>query len=490
VNLALAVASAVFLILLFPPFQLTGFAPIALAPLLIACAREASWKRRWLWGWASGFVFWCGVCPWIQFVLEVHGGMGKWGGWGGYVLFGLYKGLHMAVFATLAGWLMHRWWALPGVAALWTGIERTHGYFGFAWLDLGNAGINMPLPMRLAPITGVYGLSFVFALLGCAVAIVVVRVMGQRRSRLELAWLLVLVTLLLLPRGPRPAAASHKALLVQPNLDTELVWTDDELKNTEQKLALLSRARGADLIIWPEVPAPFYANDPEFRGYAAGIARASETPFLLGVVGMTAQRQPLNSAMLLSPSGVLVDRYDKINLVPFGEFIPPLFGWVNRITHEAGDFVPGTRMVIFPVDGHKAATFICYESAFPDLVRSFVHSGAEVLVNLSNDGYFGHSAAHQQHLEIVRMRAAENRRWILRATNDGITAAIDPRGRVIDPVVPFAQTASLLPFDYSQAETLYTRTGDWFAWGCFALALLLLCGYGLTSGESPAHRRP
>jgi apolipoprotein N-acyltransferase len=181
--------------------------------------------------------------------------MGRWGGWGGFFLFGLYKGLHIAAFAALAGILLRAWWAIPAVAALWAGIERTHGYFGFAWLDLGNAGINMPLPMRLAPVTGVYGLSFVFAMLSCAVAAIVLR-----RPRRELAWLLMLVPLIALPRAPRPAPASQKALLVQPNIDTELNWTADALRGIEQKLALLSRASGVDIILWPEVPAPFYVN--------------------------------------------------------------------------------------------------------------------------------------------------------------------------------------------------------------------------------------
>ena len=192
---------------------------------------------------------------------------------------------------------------------------------------------------------------------------------------------------------------------------------------------------------------------------------------------------------MLDPSGKIVDRYDKINLVPFGEFIPPLFGWVNRITHEIGDFVPGERVVVFPVDRHKVGAFICYESVFPDLVRQFTRSGAEVLVNLSNDGYFGHSAAHQQHLEIVRMRAAENRRWILRATNDGISASIDPRGTVVERMTPFTQTAAKLPFDYETTETAYVRYGDWFAWACFASGFLL-SGYGIMSAGSPARRRP
>src|SRR5207253_9545434 len=135
-------------------------------------------------------------------------------------------------------------------------------------------------------------------------------------------------------------------------------------------------------------------------------------------------------------------------------------------THEVADFVPGTRVVIFPVDGHHVGGFICYESALPSFVRQFAQSGADVLVNLSNDGYFGHSAAHNQHLAIVRMRAAENRRWIIRATNDGITAVIDPRGRVTQRLESYVQTAGIMRYGYETQVTLYTFYGDWFAWGC------------------------
>jgi apolipoprotein N-acyltransferase len=468
VNLGLSLASAVLLVLIFPRFNFTWLAPFALGPLLVACARERSWRRRWLNGWAAGAVFWCGMCTWIQFVLDVHGGMGRWGGWGGFALFGLYKGLHMAVFAALAGWLMKRWWAIPAVAALWTGIERSHGPFGFAWLDLGNAGINMPVPMRLAPITGVYGLSFVFAMLGCGVASI-----ALRRPRRDLAWLLPLPLLLILPAAPRPAAPTQRALVVQPNIDTEMTWTTDTLRETEEKLALLSRASGASMVLWPEVPAPFYPSDAAFREFIAQIAQRSQTHFLLGVVDYNSARQPLNSAIMVGPSGQVVDRYDKMNLVPFGEFIPPMFGWVNRITHEVGDFVPGNRVVIFPVDDHRVGAFICYESALPGFVRQFVRAGAEVLVNLSNDGYFGHSEAHEQHLAIVRMRAAENRRWIIRATNDGITAVIDPRGRVTERLEPFVQTAGMMRYGYASEQTPYTRYGDWFAWVCLAAGLAL-----------------
>ena len=476
VNPALALASGVLLVLLFPPFGFAWLAPLALTPIFIACAREPLWKRRALFGWAAGFLFWAGMCPWIQFVLEVHGGMGRWGGWGSFLLFGLYKGLPMAVFAVLAGWLANRWWSIPGGAALWTGIERLHGYTGFAWLDLGNAGIGMPYPMRLAPITGVYGLTFVFALIAGAVASI-----ALRRPRRELAWLAPLALLLLaLPRLPRPAEPHEQALVVQPNFDTEAEWTDDVTALAEQKLALLSRIDPGtpgrtSLLIWPEAPAPFYPNEPLFRRYVGHIAQDAQAHFLFGAVSFNQQHQPMNAAFMLDPTGAIEGEYDKVNLVPFGEFIPPMFEWVGRITHEVGDFVPGERVVDFKVDGHSVGAFICYEAVFPDFVRQFVHRGAQVLVNISNDGYFGHSAAHEQHLLIARMRAAENRRWLIRATNDGITAVIDPRGRVMDRMAPFVQTSKLMAFDYESAETAYTRYGDWFAWGC------LVAGVGLVT---------
>jgi len=224
--------------------------------------------------------------------------------------------------------------------------------------------------------------------------------------------------------------------------------------------------------VWPEVPAPFYTNSAAFHEYLAGIVRNSQAELLLGGVARTPEGEPLNSAFLLNSSGDIVDRYDKINLVPFGEYVPPAFGWVNRITHEAGDFVPGNRVVIFPVDGHKVGAFICYESVFPHFVREFTRQGAEVLMNLSNDGYFGGGAGREQHLSLVRMRAAENRRWILRATNDGITAMIDPAGRVIQTLPGFEQTSAIMRYSYRSEITAYVRYGDWFAWGCLLVGLV------------------
>jgi apolipoprotein N-acyltransferase len=481
VNFGFSLLSAVLLILIFPRYDLTWLAPVALTPILFACAREKSWKQRFLFGWAAGFVFWFGVCYWIQFVLEVHGGMGRWGGWGTFVLFAVLKGLHMAVFATLAGFAMSRWWAIPLVAALWTGLERTHGPFGFAWLDLGNAGVDMPLATRVAPMVGVYGLSFMFAMTACAIALALLR-----RPRRELAWLLVLPLLYLLPATPA-SDATKQALVVQPNIDSETEWTTSLLAETEVKLALLSHGKTAPLIVWPETPAPFYLVDKTFLTYAGEIAHASNAYFLFGAVGRTAKMAPLNSAMVLTPEGAPIDRYDKIKLVPFGEFVPEVFSFVNRITKEAGDFSPGNRVVVFPAGDQKIGAFICYESAFPDLVRQFARNGAEVFFNLSNDGYFGTSAAHEQHLSLVRMRAMENARWIVRSTNDGITASVDPQGHVRQRLQPFTQMSALMRYGTSQETTPYTRHGDWFAWTC--LAASIICSL-VSCGGSPGRRRP
>ncbi len=205
-NWLLSLATGVLLILIFPRFNFALLAPFALAPLLFAAARERRPWRRFLLGWACGIVFWFGVCYWIQFVLAVYGGLGAPLGWAVFTLFALAKGLHMAVFALLAGILMRRWWAIPAVAALWAAIEVTHGPLGFAWLALGNAGIGMGVPIRLAPLTGVYGLSFLFAAVSAGLALI-----ALRRPRLQLLWLGALPFLVFLrPCPAEPVAAKAR----------------------------------------------------------------------------------------------------------------------------------------------------------------------------------------------------------------------------------------------------------------------------------------
>lgn len=464
----LSLLSAALLLLIFPKFDLRFLAPVALAPLLIALARTDDAWQRFVYGWAAGIFFWFFLCTWIQFVLEVHGGMGRWGAWGSFLLFAVLKGLHLAVFSLLAGPLMRSRYALPAVAALWTGLERTHATFGFAWLDLGNAGINMSLPLRLAPFVGVYGVSFVFCILAAAIACAILRY-----PRIRLAPLLFLPLLWALPAIPEHTPRTDQALLIQPDLDPSIQWTQLLQEKTERQLSILSEAIPAPLVIWPELPAPlYYYDDPGFRAIAGDIAR-QHGYFLFGTVAYTSEKQPMNSAVLVGPNGAEAGRYDKIDLVPFGEFVPPLFSFVNRVTDEAGDFVPGHNIKVLRAAGHRLGVFICYESAFPALVRQFTNKGADVLVNISNDAYFGHSEAREQHLSLVRMRAVENRRYLLRATNDGITVVVNPAGEITRRLPPYEEVAAVVRYAPVESTTFYARHGDWFAWSCLAIGLAL-----------------
>ena len=468
VRAALCLLTVLLLVSIFPRFNLRFLAPVALTPLLIALAKTPRAGQRFIYGWGTGIVYWFFLCTWIQFVLQVHAAMGVWGGWGSFLVFCILKGLHMALFSLLAGPLMNRAYAIPAVAALWTGLERTHGTFGFAWLALGNAGIDMSVPLRLAPYVGVYGLSFVFCMLAVALALVILR-----RPRLQIAPLAALPLLWLLPAIPQHFVTDHRAVVVQPNLDPEIDWTPGMLESEESRLVLLSQVVPAPLVIWPELPAPLYFySDPAFHREAQEIA-IQHGYFLFGTVTMNSQGEPLNSAVVLGPQGQEIGHYDQIFLVPFGEFTPPMFSWVNRITHESGDFVPGSHVQVTKMGDQRVGTFICYESAFPHLVRQFSKDGANVFINISNDGYFGHSEARQQHLLLVRMRAVENRRFIVRSTNDGITAVINPAGRIIKALPPYQLLASPVQYGLVSQTTFYAEHGDWFAWGCLAIGVTL-----------------
>jgi apolipoprotein N-acyltransferase len=280
---------------------------------------------------------------------------------------------------------------------------------------------------------------------------------------------------------------------IQPTIPERADWTMDLARRTQAEMESLSLQAALSetqpkprLVLWPEVPAPvYYLEDSPFRERVNTLARMLQASVLIGTVAHNERGAPLNAALMVSPEGQPVGRYDKMFLVPFGEYIPfPFKGILATIASEAGDFEFGTRVVVFDVGSERVGAFICYESAFPDLVRRFTAAGATVLSNLSNDGYFGGAAAREQHLSLVRMRAAENRRWILRSTNDGITASIDPAGRVVQVLPEFRSTSGRLPFSHRRDLTFYARFGDWFAWSCAAIGAILL-----VASQVPSYRK-
>jgi apolipoprotein N-acyltransferase len=485
----LAALSGILLFLVHPRFELAVLAPVAVTPLVYALAREWRPKYRFLLGYITGFVFWAGVNYWIQFVISVHGGLGPAGGAAAWIVFLALKAVHLGMFGLLAGVVVQKRLALLAVPALWVALERIPSWFSYTWLVLGNAGINMALPMRAAPFTGVYGLSFVFALFGTGIAWILLR-----RNRRELLWFLLPLIVLALPDLPPPAAPEVQAVSVQPNIPEREDWTDEQAIATQVRMEYLTLEQAVKkdaprvpLILWPEVPAPvYYFEDTPFRDRVNNLARVTQAHVLIGTVAYNEHGAPLNAALMVSPAGEPTGRYDKMFPVPFGEYVPfPFGGLVRKITTEIGDFAPGTRIVVFDAGKYRLGAFICYESAFPHLVRRFASAGATVFANLSNDGYFGTTAAREQHLSLVRMRATENRRWILRSTNDGTTASIDPAGRVVQTLVPLKETAGRLGFTPIRDLTFYSQHGDVFAWTCLVLSLVML-----VVSQLPNYRRP
>ena len=189
--------------------------------------------------------------------------------------------------------------------------------------------------------------------------------------------------------------------------------------------------------------------------------------------GQQNANQIFNSASLVSPDGEWAGRYDKIHLVPFGEYVPfkQWLSFAGGLTKEVGDFSRGVSRQPLQAGSQKLGVFICYESIFPDDVRQFTRDGAQVLVNISNDGWYGDSGAYAQHLKQARMRAIENDRWLLRSTNTGVTASIDPYGRIVASVPRKVRTALMAPYAAISDVTFYTRHGDWLAYACAIISI-------------------
>ena len=497
------------LVLTFPKFSLFPLSAFALAPLILAAAREPRWARRWLWGVLAGFLFFSGICYWIYTVMRQYGGLGMVAAGGVLALLCFALSLYWGCFAWLAGRLWQVRWGPLAVPFVWVALElaRAHLLTGVPWLLLGYALTDYPSLARVAGWTGVYGLSFLLVCFNVAWVWILTR---KDRAAVAFLGILLVGTLgLFLTATSETYHEDQKAFLVQTNIPQEVGWQPWNLTTQGPLLdrleTLTTQAVGRQdppaLVIWPEMPASFYFHDDSFtKEYAEGIARRTNSYFLTGIVAFVSgseRTQPLNSEVLLDPSGRLLSQYDKIHLVPFGEYVP-LQRWLwfaESLTAESGDFVPGSRFVVTELrggspsagtpaaawakagsgpQGGRVSALICYEAIFPDLVRRFVQEGAEVLVNISNDGWFGSSGARYQHLLMARMRTIENARYLLRATNTGLTVVIRPDGRLAAEIPPDRPGVLEARWGFQSRRTFYSRHGDWFAYGACLVAVAAL----------------
>jgi len=287
------------------------------------------------------------------------------------------------------------------------------------------------------------------------------------------------------------AKADRTALLVQQNVPVQAEWSPQYFQQTLGELTQLTEnsaqnsANGGkvNLIVWPESPAPFFTNDAKFRDTLGRLARDTGAWIVVGAIGSNApnpnSEAPLfNSAALVSPVGEWTSRYDKVHLVPFGEYLPfpSLFAFAGGLTREVGQFEHGASHAPLQAGDQRLGLLICYESIFPDEVRQSANQGAEVFVNISNDGWYGDSGAYAQHLNQTRMRAIENDRWLLSATNTGVTASIDPWGQIAARIPRKQRAALVAPYALTSVTTFYTRHGDWFAYACAIISVGALFG--------------
>ena len=399
--------------------------------------------------------------------------------------------------------------ALAAAPVLWAALELAASRItSVPWDQLGYSQVDNLIVNRLAPWTGVYGISFLLVAVNALLAggLVIERCpprpfwQGRRPWGIVGAVLMVGLSqgVLVSPVNPAPSAA---AVLVQPNLDVgdESRWdgpgewdqhiadftrlAQEQCKTYIAGIPQTSASNGEivcppyathpDLVVWPESPAPFEETDPRFEKAVKTLAQTVHAPLIVGNIGWSLDEATqdwnyYNSALIVDENGAKLGRYDKIHLVPFGEYVPfsNLLKFARKLTGRVSKFSRGEKHKVFLLNGHRYGVFICYESAFADEVREFAPNGAEVLVNISDDAWYGDTSAPWQHLNIVRMRAVENRRWILRDTNNGITAVIDPYGRVRQSI-PRHQTDALpAQFGFRDDVTFYSAHGDVFGWVC------------------------
>jgi apolipoprotein N-acyltransferase len=437
--------------------------------------------------------------PWIATVLSVHGGLSRAGGWGVLLLIAGAWGVLVGGFTWCVNRMAKRGVTQASIAApfLWVTFEFIRAHLpeiSFPWNLLGYPASANTALVQATTITGIYGLSFAVAAFNALIAWADVAPSPPVKKRVGIVAIATAVILLVMLGGGKlvpKAIANHAARAVQPNFpEVESYGRDwfgthkDDL-NDLQDLSLAPSEKNPDLLIWPEAPAPFSWQDSQFSKLASRIAILGGRPFLAGTIewkpeklpsGLLSQT-PYNSAVMVDKQGQRIFAYDKIHLVPFGEYepFPLIHRVVTSVSSEVGGFRKGTDRVVGTLpNGFKFGVYICYEAIYSGEIREFTDKGANLLINISNDGWFGKSAAAEQHLRMARVRAIENRRWLLRVTNSGINAAVDPYGRTYTAIPRDVRGGADLPYDFRTDRTLYTRFGDWFAWLCVIVSVILV----------------
>ena len=488
--LLLSAFSGLLLVLSFPRFNFWFLAWVALVPLLVAIRG----KRLKV---AFGLCFLCGLLAFMGIFYWINAVSGF--RIREFILLGLYLSCYVGFFGLSLNLALTKIKITPVIVApvLWVSMEylRSHaGFLALPWALLGHSQyLNLPV-IQISSITGVYGISFLLVMFNAALS----EIIQQQGKGLKPAVFTLVIILISVGYGfyslsGRPTGEKLSVTVIQGNIPNDIKWKREyQLKNFNKHKNLTEEAvkeEGTSLIVWPEtaVPGPI-PNNQAMSSKLEFLARETQTYLLAGTsfrpkIGKSDNKEKgiyYNSAVLYSPQGDLIGKYDKIRLLPFAEYLPwrGYFPWPARYGREQ-DYIKGNKHTVFSLGNVKMATLICWESIFPDLVRQFVKNGAQFLVNVTNEAWFGKTAAPYQFVAMNVFRAVENRISIVRAANTGISCFIDPHGRLIGKVSSngkdiFIEGYLTKDIPLLHHKTLYTRFGDIFAIINVITALIIL----------------
>ncbi|MGH9256530.1 MAG: apolipoprotein N-acyltransferase [Vicinamibacterales bacterium] len=490
----LALLSGVLLALSFPKFGYPAFAWIALVPLLIALSVGGRQPplRAFTLGLISGIVYFVGTIYWTGAVLRQFGGVPIPLALLAMLLLALYLALFPALTALIMARLIDRAGrrALFLMPAVWVATEYLRGYLfgGFPWVPLGNSQVTVLPVAQLASVLGVYGLSALVAFVSASLAYAVLsvdraRTVGFGAAALAVgvvaAWGLARIADGSLTREGTPLRIG----LMQGNIAQEDKWNPREARRIFTTYIAMTRdavRRGAEFVIWPESSTPFmFEEDDVGEAAVRDLARELRIPILFGSDQVDRSGDAVrlyNAAFLVTPEGETAAVYQKIHLVPFGEYIPfkNLLYFVSPLVERLADFAPGTSMTMLPVGSHQVNTAICYEVVYPSLIRGAVLAGSQLLTTITNDGWYGYSSAPYQHFEMASMRAIEEGRYLARAANTGISGIVDPYGRVVQQSAIFEEVGLVGEARMLTGRTVYARIGDLVAYVSMMLTAIAL----------------
>ncbi len=520
-----ASASGLLLPLCFPNFDFGLLAWIALIPLHLALDQCSKQRAFWI-GWLSGILGFTGIMAWVVTAMTTYGKVPEIISYAILLLLTCYLGLYIGLYSLAVVWLRELIprYGIFFAPCFWVALEwlRTYLLSGLPWCLLGYSQYRELDLIQIADHTGVYGVSFLVVLVNLAFAEWLLWMMPffRRFHPVQLPWELLTTaasfmvlswfysSAVLSDDNSQMLKTSVTVGLVQPNIDQSIKWDAAFRDETMQRFERLTAQLGTntDLIVWPEASTPFlFEREKDYQVQLASWAEQAQAPILLGSPALRyyADRRPylLNSAYLLSPDGSLLGRYDKQHLVPFGEYIPlksSLLFFLEKLVEGIGDFEPGPGPTVLSFTpktrAHEVATAsrpvrfgvaICYEVIFPDLVRRFAANGAEFLVTITNDGWFGPSSAPAQHFSMVVFRSVENHLAFARAANTGISGFVDPFGHIVSATPIFTEQALHGAIPIRQTRTFYSYYGDVFAYACVIICGLLLL-FGSFRTKEPA----